>query len=115
MMRLGWINDTDLKSIVDQTRHQADSVRPGRFHDNQDLEWLLAGCVELVHQTMKSLWRLSNREGPTGFRPWMLDRNFGRRGGNIHPTKSLYSLVASPDVMTHSTHSVLDALPHLPL
>ena len=46
-------------------------------------------CLELIHQTVKPLRRLINLKGPTGFRPWTLGRDLGRRRGNIDSHEKL--------------------------
>src|SRR2546422_334977 len=87
MMSLSWVNHTHHKPFVDETRGQTNPIRPGCFHDYEDLAWDRAGRLELVYKTGIAFGRLIDRKRPTGFRPGSLGRNHCGLCGNIDPNE----------------------------
>src|SRR6266704_4055966 len=87
MMGLSRVNHTHRNPFVDETRSQTNPIRPGGFHDHEDLAWYNAGRLELVQKTGIAFGRLLDRKRPTGFRPGSLGRNHGGLCGDIDPNE----------------------------
>src|SRR6266446_5909634 len=87
MMSLSWVNHTHHKPFVDETRGHTNPIRPGCFHDYEDLAWDRAGRLELVYKTGIAFGRLIDRKRPTGFRPGSLGSNHCGLCGNIDPNE----------------------------